>query len=92
MAKKDQGSQFGRKSNVAEDVLARIVRERAEGKGYQAIARDLTKDGVPTAQGAAKWAPNTVRTLLKREGPVAPEDTTRNRLQQIDEALGRTKL
>ena len=29
-----------------------VVRERTEGKTAYAIARDLTKDAVPTAQGA----------------------------------------
>jgi hypothetical protein len=33
-----------------------------------AIARDLNKDAVPTAQGARAWSQATVRALLMREG------------------------
>ena len=48
--------------------LLRIVRERREGKTAYAIARDLNKDAVPTAQGARAWSQATVRALLMREG------------------------
>ena len=33
-----------------------------------AVARDLSKDAVPTAQGARVWSQSTVRALLMREG------------------------
>jgi Recombinase len=49
-------------------VVARVVRERAEGKTAYAIARDLNMDAVPTAQGARAWSQATVRPLLVREG------------------------
>jgi hypothetical protein len=49
-------------------VVARIVRERVEGKTAYAIARDLDRDVVPTAQGARVWSQATVRALLLREG------------------------
>ena len=52
----------------ADDVVARIVRERVEGKTAYAIARDLDRDVVPTAQGARVWPQATVRALLMREG------------------------
>jgi hypothetical protein len=42
--------------------------ERTEGKTAYAIARDLNKDAVPTAQGARAWSQATVRALLMREG------------------------
>jgi hypothetical protein len=38
-----------------------IVRECTEGKTAYAIARDLNKDAVPTAQGARAWSQATVR-------------------------------
>ena len=41
---------------------------RTEGKTAYAIARDLNKDAVPTAQGARAWSQATVRALLMREG------------------------
>jgi hypothetical protein len=47
-------------------VVARVVRERTEGKTAYAIARDLNKDAVPTAQGASAWSQSTVRALLTR--------------------------
>ena len=42
------------------------MRERTEGKTAYAIARDLNKDAVPTAQGARAWSQATVRALLMR--------------------------
>jgi hypothetical protein len=44
------------------------VRERTEGETAYAIARDLNKDAVPTAQGARAWSQTTIRALLMREG------------------------
>ena len=35
-------------------MVARIVRERMEGKTAYAITRDLNKDAVPTAPGCAR--------------------------------------
>ena len=42
-------------------LVARVLRERTEGKTAYAIARDLNKDAVPTAQGAPAWSQATVR-------------------------------
>jgi hypothetical protein len=50
--RKENGVTLGRPRSTPDDVVARIVRERAEGKTSYAIARDLNKDAVPTAQGA----------------------------------------
>ena len=36
--------------------MARVVWERTDGKTAYAIARDLNKDAVPTAQGARAWS------------------------------------
>jgi Recombinase len=44
------------------------VRERVDGKTAYAIARDLNRDAVPTAQGAHAWSQATVRAVLMREG------------------------
>ena len=49
-------------------MVARVVRERTEGKTAYAIARDLNQDAVPTAQGALAWSQATVRALLMPEG------------------------
>jgi Recombinase len=57
---------LGRPRSTRDNVVARIVRERTEGKTAHAIARDLNKDAVPTAQGARAWSLTTVRALLMR--------------------------
>ena len=65
--KREQGVVLGRPRNVPVDVLSRITRESAEGKTAYAIARDLNRDEVPTAQGGARWSVSTVRKLIERE-------------------------
>jgi DNA invertase Pin-like site-specific DNA recombinase len=64
----DHGVVLGRPRSTPDDVEARVVRERTEGKTAYAIARDLNKDAVPTAQGARVWSQAAVRALLMREG------------------------
>ena len=66
--RRDRGVVLDRPRSTPDDVVARIVRERTEGKTAYAIGRDLNKDAVPTAQGARAWSQATVRALLMREG------------------------
>ena len=66
--KRENGVTLGRPRSTPDDVVARVLRERTEGKTAYAIARDLNKDAVPTAQGARTWSQATVRALLMREG------------------------
>lgn len=66
--KRDNGVVLGRPRTTPDDIVDRVVRESSEGKTMYAIARDLNRDGVPTAQGGKQWAAATVRALLKREG------------------------
>ena len=63
--RKENGVTLGRPRSTPDDVVARIVRERTEGKTSYAIARDLNKDAVP---GARAWSQATVRALLMPEG------------------------
>ncbi len=63
--KRDQGVRLGRPRTLSEDVRARIVAERAAGRSLRAIAAGLDVDGVPTAQGGARWYPSTVRAVLE---------------------------
>jgi hypothetical protein len=49
--KKENGVTLGRPRSSPDDVVARFLRERTEGKTAYAIARDLNRDAVPTAQG-----------------------------------------
>jgi hypothetical protein len=46
---------------------ARVVRQGTKGKPAYAIAPDLNKDAVPTAQGAPACLQATVRAPLMRE-------------------------
>ncbi len=69
--KRDQGVRLGRPRTLSEDVRARIVAERAAGRSLRAIAADLDVDGVPTAQGGARWYPSTVRAVLEAEAVLA---------------------
>jgi len=42
------------------------------GAGWSTIARALNADGVPTAQGGARWYPSTVRAVvLAHQGAAA---------------------
>jgi DNA invertase Pin-like site-specific DNA recombinase len=61
------GKRLGRHSQIPEDVVARIVDLRRDGKGANTIARILSEDGVP-APGGATWYPTTVRGVLARKG------------------------
>ncbi|KDE10125.1 recombinase family protein [Rhodococcus aetherivorans] len=62
--KRAQGVRLGRPSVLAAEVVARIVRERTEGRGLRVIAEGLTADGVPTARGKAKWSTSSVQSVL----------------------------
>jgi len=41
--------------STPDDVVARVVRERTEGKTAYAIARDLNKDAVPLTKTLPLW-------------------------------------
>jgi hypothetical protein len=70
--KKENGVTLGRPRSTPADVVARVVRERTEGKTAYAITRDLNKDAVPTAQdGLRCWEENSayaVRVKSVRSG------------------------
>lgn len=63
-AKRAKGVRLGRPPVLSPDVVARVVSEREAGAGWSAIARGLDADGVPTAQGGARWYPATVRAVV----------------------------
>jgi hypothetical protein len=56
----------GRRASVPANVIERIRTEHAVGFSLGEIARRLTADRVPTAQGGAQWWPSTVRAILHR--------------------------
>jgi len=63
-AKRAAGVRLGRPQALPDDVVARIVAERGEGRTLTAIGAGLEADGVPTARGGAAWHASTVRAVL----------------------------
>jgi hypothetical protein len=59
----------GRPATLPRSIVERIRLEYARGRGLSEIARALTGEGVPTAQGGRKWWPSTVRAVLVRPHP-----------------------
>lgn len=47
------------------EIVRRIYNEYLNGKGSYAIARDLTKDNVPTIRDAEKWNDGVVKDILQ---------------------------
>jgi DNA invertase Pin-like site-specific DNA recombinase len=62
--KRAQGVRLGRPQTLGQDVVARVVAERAEGHTLRAIAAALTADRVPTARGGAAWSSSSVQAVL----------------------------
>jgi hypothetical protein len=56
----------GRRAAVAPSVVKRVRVEHAAGRSLGEIARELTADKVPTAQGGRQWWPSTVRAVILR--------------------------
>lgn len=57
----------GRSKSLAPAVVEHIRGERAAGKSFAQIARDLNASGTPTAHGGRQWWPSTIRAVLTRE-------------------------
>jgi DNA invertase Pin-like site-specific DNA recombinase len=55
----------GRRSGIPSEIRTRIHRERETGRSLGAIAKALNDDGVPTAQGGARWHKSTVRLIAE---------------------------
>jgi DNA invertase Pin-like site-specific DNA recombinase len=62
---KARGQRLGRPRLLPDEVVDRIVAERADGATIRAIAAGLNEDRVPTAHGGARWWPSTVAAVLK---------------------------
>jgi hypothetical protein len=63
----------GRKASVPPELVERIGAEHASGSSLGEIARRLSADRVPTAQGGRQWWPSTVRSVLVRSS--SPESS-----------------
>ena len=61
--KRAQGVQLGRRRELPDAIVVRIVAERAAGSTLTAIAHRLTQDEIPTAHGGQRWWPSTVRAV-----------------------------
>jgi DNA invertase Pin-like site-specific DNA recombinase len=62
--KRAQGVRLGRPPVIGEDVRKHVRRRRKDGLTLRAIAAELDQTGVPTAHGAPRWQPESVRKLL----------------------------
>ena len=62
-AKRAQGVRLGRPRSLPDAIVRRVVEAHERGEGWSAIARALNDDGVPTAQGGARWYPSTVQAV-----------------------------
>lgn len=58
----------GRRSTLPPEVVARIHRERTQGRSLAAIADRLNRDAIPTGQGGRQWWPSSVRAVLNSTG------------------------
>ena len=48
-----------------QEIITRIVQERAAGRSLQGIARGLTEDGIPS-RGGRGWHHDTVARIVRR--------------------------
>jgi DNA invertase Pin-like site-specific DNA recombinase len=76
--KRSQGVRLGRPRQLSEEIVERIRSERESGQTLGAIADALNRNGVPTAQGGARWWPSTVRAVLGSPGPLGLSGSPRS--------------
>lgn len=69
--KRAQGIRLGRPSVLPREVVERVIDAKAAGDSLRTIAAALTDDGVPTAQGGAKWHASTVKAVLNGQDAAA---------------------
>jgi len=73
--KKAAGVRLGRPRLIPEEIVARILAERASGATLRAIADGLNRDGIPTSMGGRQWWVATVQGVLAQAGS-PPSPTT----------------
>lgn len=66
-AKQAAGVRLGRPRVLPDEVLRRIVDERAAGRSFRVIADGLTADAVPTARGGATWYASSVKAVAESQ-------------------------
>lgn len=62
--RKAEGVVLGRPRTMAAGLVDRVRSERVAGRSLRAIAEGLNAEGVPTAQGGAKWYASTIKAVL----------------------------
>ena len=70
VAKRAAGVRLGRPQVLSDEVVRRIVAERAAGRSYRAVAAGLVADGVPTARGGSEWHASAVRAVVGSQAAV----------------------
>lgn len=70
--KKAAGVVLGRRQAMPEEVLLRILAERAAGRSTPAIAAGLNADGVPTVHGGRQWYASTIAKALRGAASHSP--------------------
>lgn len=68
--KRSQGVRLGRPPALPREIVTRIADARRDGDSLRTIASGLTADGVPTAQGGAKWYASTIRAVLQGQDAI----------------------
>jgi hypothetical protein len=65
--KRDAGVRLGRPQALSPKVVTRIVKRRTSGKTLQAIADELTADGIAAARGGGIWHASSVAAVLRSQ-------------------------
>jgi DNA invertase Pin-like site-specific DNA recombinase len=65
--KRAQGVRLGGPVAIGNDVAARIVALKSQGKTLRTIADILNNEGIAPARGGSQWYASTVRVVLQRE-------------------------
>ena len=64
--KKAQGMTLGRPDRTSLEIVQKVQAMREAGASLQTIANSLNAQGIPTAQGGAKWYASSISKVLAR--------------------------
>ena len=71
--KRAQGVRLGRPAVLPQQLVDRIVTQRATGMTLAAIADVLNGESIPTARGGARWYASTVSAILNSQAARAAQ-------------------